>query len=58
MRVLSAIVQVAALPVLDIGQKFALRHAVAPRFVGDENAGTASAASILAKLDGLPASFG
>lgn len=38
MRVLSSIVQVAALPVLDIGQKFVLRHAVAPQLVGYEDA--------------------
>src|ERR1700710_1135727 len=38
MRILGAIVQVAALTVLDIGQKLALSHAIALQFVSDENA--------------------
>jgi hypothetical protein len=38
MRILGAIVQVVALPVLDIRQKLALGHAVALQLVGDENA--------------------
>jgi hypothetical protein len=35
MRVLGSIVEVAALPVLDVRQKFALRYPVAPQLVGD-----------------------
>ena len=38
MGILSAIVQVAALTVLDIRQELALRHPVAFQLVGDENA--------------------
>jgi hypothetical protein len=38
MRVLGPIVQVAALPVLDLRQQRALRHAIAAQFVGDEHA--------------------
>jgi hypothetical protein len=38
MRILSAIIQVAALTVLDIRQKLALGYAIALQFIGDENA--------------------
>jgi hypothetical protein len=38
MRILSAIIQVTALTVLDIGQKLALSHAIALQFIGNENA--------------------
>jgi hypothetical protein len=38
MRILSAIIQVAALTVLDIRQKLALSDAIALPFIGDENA--------------------
>ncbi len=38
MRVLGPIVQIAALPVFDIRQQRALRHAIAAEFVGDDDA--------------------
>ena len=38
MRVLSAIVEVAALSMLDIGQQASLRHAIASQLVGDDHA--------------------
>jgi hypothetical protein len=37
MRVFSPVVQIAALSVLDIRQKLALRHAIAPQFVGNDD---------------------
>ena len=36
-RILGAIVEVAALPMLDIGQQVALRDPIAPEFVGDDH---------------------
>jgi hypothetical protein len=37
MRILGGIVEIAALPMLDIGQQVALRHPIAPEFVGDDH---------------------
>jgi hypothetical protein len=37
MRILTAIIQVAALTLLDIRQKLALSYAIALQFIGDEN---------------------
>jgi hypothetical protein len=38
MRILGPVVQIAALPVFNIGKQLALRHTVAAQLVGDENA--------------------
>jgi len=36
-RVLSTIIEIAALSVFNIGQQIALRHAIAPQLIGDDH---------------------